>query len=188
MLSTVRSLKNIVFRKLGHCARCMKASFAMAIAAWTLFIVVLATGPAVIARAVELAAIALGALWFAHIVVFAWRATPSARVSREAERCSRQVFSLSRRALLPIFLRTLAFAAVVTASPRAITSAFAENQGPCDHCSRFRGSSACWTCCSCQNSNCITGCKKTSGGDPNKYNTCIGNCSTTFGNCNKECQ
>jgi hypothetical protein len=186
MLAALRSLKDILLANLGHCTECMRTSFVAAVAAWTLFIAAYATAPSAVATLAELAAISLSALWLAHIIAFAGKATISKAASAgDDERASRMP-ALSRRELVPIFLRTLAFAAVITASPSSIPSAFGQVQGPCDRCSRYKGSTTCWTCCSCQNSNCVTGCKKIT--DPDKYNTCIGDCSTTFQNCNKGCQ
>jgi hypothetical protein len=188
MPAASRIVKNIVLSRFGRCPRCMSTSLAAAVAAWALFIAARATAPFAISMIVEAAAILLSALWVTHIAVFAWKAVVFAPAKTEDDERASRIARLSRREFVPMFFRTLALTAVMTASPRAITSAFGQNQGPCDGCSRYKGSNTCWTCCSCQNSNCITGCKKTSGGNPDKYNTCIGNCSTTFGNCNKACQ
>jgi hypothetical protein len=175
----------MVFSKLGHCPKCMRTSFAAAAAGWALSMV----APTIIATFAMAGAALLTALWLAHLVAFAWKVTTMKHAAPTHDQpASPTATLLSRRAFVPLFLRTLAFAAVVTVAPRAITSALGQNRGPCDSCSRYKGSATCWTCCSCQNSNCITGCKTTSGGDPNKYNTCIGNCTTTFGNCQKACQ
>ncbi len=63
----------------------------------------------------------------------------------------------------------------------------AENEKPkiCDMCKKT-SSSDCYSCCQCNNSNCILGCK--SFKDPNAYNTCVNTCSTNFGSCNKACE
>jgi hypothetical protein len=180
------SLKDILLSNLGHCTKCMRTSFVAAVAAWTLFIAAYATAPSAIATLADLAAISLSALWLAHIIVFAGKATISTAASARDDKRASRIPTLSRRELVPIFLRTLAFGAVITTAPRAITSAFGQAQGPCDGCSRYKGSTTCWTCCGCQNSNCITGCKNTT--DPDKYNTCIASCSATFRNCNNGCQ
>jgi hypothetical protein len=185
MLHTFRSSKNFLLAHLGHCSECMRTSLWAALAAWALFMAACATAPSAIQTLSGLAALSLSGLWIAHLVAFAWKQAASAPApAGDGERAAR-IPSPSRRAFVPMFLRTLALAAAMTALPQAISSAFAQN-GPCDGCSRYKGSNTCWTCCSCQNSNCIKGCKNVT--DPNKYNTCIGNCSTTFGNCNKACQ
>jgi len=186
MLAAIRSLTDLLLANLGHCTKCMRTSFVTAVAAWTLFVVVFVAAPSEIATVAELAAISLSALWLAHIIAFAVKTTLSATASARYTKRASRLPLMSRREIVPIFLRTLAFAAVITASPGAITSAFGQNQGPCDNCSRFKGTQTCWTCCSCQNSNCITGCKSFT--NPDQYNTCIGNCATTLGNCNKACQ
>ena len=188
MLAALRSLSDILLANLGHCAKCMRTSFAAAMAAWMIFVAAYVIAPSAIVMPAELIALSLSALWISHILVFAWKAVKWAPAAAKIDKRASENPSLSRRKFLPSFLRTLAIAAVMTASPGAIVSAFGQAQGPCDGCSRYRGSSTCWTCCSCQNSNCITGCKNTSGGNPDRYNTCIGNCSTTFGNCNRACQ
>ena len=182
------SSRDFLLAHLGHCTKCMRMSLLAAIAAWTVSMAAYETAPSAIAALAIGAAILLSALWVTHLIVFAWKKTISSFPTTEDAKRTSRIPSLSRREFVPNFLRTLALAAVMTASPRTITSAFAQNQGPCDQCSRFRGTNTCWTCCSCQNSNCIAGCKNASGGNPDKYNTCIGNCSTIFGNCNKGCQ
>jgi hypothetical protein len=185
-MSSIPGLKNLLLAHLGHCTQCMRMSFVAAVTAWGLFLAAYAAAPSAIAVLTGLAAISLSAVWFAHIIVFATKRTLSALAPLEGGKRFAGVPSLPRREFVPIFLRTLAFAAVITASPRAITSAFGQNQGPCDHCERYKGTATCYTCCRCQNSNNVAGCKKYT--DPDKYNTCIGNATATFGNCNKACQ
>jgi|GEM_PF-2902188 len=186
LFAILRSVQNFLNSNLGHCTKCMRTAFMATLAAWTLFIVAYVAAPPAIATLVELAAISLSALWLAHIIAFAIKTTLSATASAGDNEPASRLPLTSRREIVPIFLRTLAFAAAITALPGVITSAYGQDQGPCDNCSRFRGTQTCWTCCSCQNSNCITGCKSFT--NPDQYNTCIGNCSTTLENCNKACQ
>ncbi len=188
MLVATRSLKGMLLAHLGHCPRCMRMSFVASATAWVLLIVAYATASSIITTLAALVAISLTILWVSHVIVFAWKATTSAYAPAKSGNRTQRIPSLSRREFVPIFLRTLTFAVVITTYPNAITSVFGQDQGPCDGCSRYKGTNTCWTCCRCQNTNCITGCKNTSGGNPDKYNTCIGNCSTTLGNCNKTCQ
>jgi hypothetical protein len=174
------SLKTVLLGHLGHCGECMRTSFVAAVAAWAVFAALRAAVPSATIQTLSvLAAIASSLLWLAHIVVFAWR------VSRAAPSPQR-IASASRREFVPLFIRTLTLGAAMTAFPGAITSAFGEKLGPCDHCARFKGSDRCWACCRCQNSNNVAGCKKQT--NPDKYNKCLADCTTSFENCNKACQ
>jgi hypothetical protein len=157
---------------LGRCPRCMRTAFLFAIGAWAAFTIVASVAPDT-AWLIKWCAILLTALWVAHLIAFAWkRAAPSP--------------SLARRQFLRTFFKALGLSAVATVSPGLLTFAFGAKKGPCDNCSRYRGTDTCWTCCSCQHDNNIAGCKKER--DPNKYNTCIGNSATTWANCQKGCK
>jgi len=165
---------------LGRCPRCMRTAFFFAIGTWAAFMIVALVAPDTV-WLIKSCAMLLTALWGAHLIAFAWR-----RAASSAEDVEKTSPSLARRQFLPAFFKALSFSAVATVAPGLLTFAFGASKGPCDNCSRYRGTDTCWTCCSCQHDNNIAGCKKER--DPNKYNTCIGNSATTWANCQKGCK
>jgi hypothetical protein len=176
--ATLASVADFVLANLGHCTVCMRKSFTVAAAAWALFVVAVLAAPEWIALLLAIAATLLSALWLAHLLVFSWKASASAGTAMQRDKPSPVI---SRRELLPGFVRAFAFAVGSTALPAVFFAAQA--QTPCDSCSRYKGTGTCYTCCSCQNGNCVAGCKNS-----RDYNTCINGCSTTFGNCNTACR
>jgi hypothetical protein len=166
----------------------MRTSFLAAAVSWIASIAACAADAAAVGVSCGVIAALLTCLWLAHISAFAWRVAASAGSGSRDGGQRREVSSPARREFVPLFVRTVALAAIMSSLPDTISSALGKNQGPCDGCSRYKGSQTCWTCCNCQNSNCIAGCKTSSGGDPDKYNTCLGNCTTTYQNCQKSCQ
>ena len=106
---------------LGNCSFCIRTAFRAAMAGWCLTVLVAALGwsailsPGIISAVVPLAivgAVALTALWTAHLVVRASKVT----LAESPKIVQRQV-AVSRRAMFPLFVRTLGAAAVMSAAP-----------------------------------------------------------------------
>jgi hypothetical protein len=86
----------------------MRNALGDAIMAWALSGIILAFGVSGASLLIDLAACTLTALWLAHLLAHTIKATDRGNVATGE-------VGLSRRA---IFVRTLVFAAVVTATPR----------------------------------------------------------------------
>lgn len=118
------SLIGLLDRNLGRCPRCMRKALLSAVAAWILAGAAIAVGGRAQSLVVTAGALALTALWLAHVCVFALRATknraaqmaahaPSGTAAHDAgDRLS------SRRSFIIDFAATLAFTAAATIVPR----------------------------------------------------------------------
>jgi hypothetical protein len=120
-----------------------------------------------------IAAAALIGLWIAHLVSFALRASAAAArsVPNEAVDASLKVQHRSRREIVPMFCRALAFAVLVTTVPSSVGPASA--QSPCQNC---RG---CWNCCTCYQQVCTS----SSGCDI----SCVNRCNDQYKKCIQQC-
>ncbi len=152
MLKGLRQSAAYFSGSLGYCQRCVRKAFLASAGMWALALASAASPWSQIWIVPVLAAVGLTILWVAHLVAYAGKvaATDSAKQDDDL---------LSRRSLLPIFLRALASAALVTSFSHP---AFADSpcggwpdQGlPCGPCERRNTvSSPCLTCASCTTAN-----------------------------------
>ncbi|BAB54555.1 mlr9161 (plasmid) [Mesorhizobium japonicum MAFF 303099] len=106
--------------RIGQCQKCMRQSFVAAMALVSGAIVITAgferSFPALTLAVVSLASAAT-ALWIIHIVVFGLRAATYARSPRQDEDGLDKPRTFSRRALIGLFLKTVAGATLATALP-----------------------------------------------------------------------
>lgn len=125
---------------LGNCSFCIRTAFRISMAGWCLALLVAAFGwstipsPTISWAVVILAntgAVALTALWVAHLVVYVRKSTLAER-SRQVVQAQAQ---MSRRTMFTLFARTLGAAAVMSAVP-----AFGQDSCP-------GGTSACGQFC-----------------------------------------
>jgi hypothetical protein len=112
MPTTVQGVSTFIRGDLGHCSRCTRKAFLAAVSAWvTTAIALWAEWPQALAIA-EVISVGLTALWITHLLAFA------GKVSREGHEIRPELLNPSRRAFLPMFARTLAFAAVASTVPQ----------------------------------------------------------------------
>jgi len=142
---------------------CVVALFAIAVTDWSL--------PSIV---VAVAALGLMALWLAHIVAFAFRATHRFVAEGEDEIAAESDRVSSRRRALLDFTQALAFAAAITSLPLPMAAALAQNNPPLcvrQNCQTLRRN-ACVQCCACQEQACTQ-----------NVNTCV----QIWQNCNGAC-
>ena len=129
-----------VSSKLGYCAKCVRKAFVIAAAFWVLAIAALFCGTTAALATTLTFAIALTALWLAHIVAYSKRSSAPERTN------------LARRAFWGGFAKTLAAVALASAMPRTALadSACGGFSGECNRCQRkVSPSSRCEDCHSC---------------------------------------
>jgi len=107
------NIKRFVFSNLGHCPKCMRTSFLVALLSSLAAAVLVFLFPRVWIFAVVFLG-ALWALWMAHIVVFAIKFSGGAEEDFPV--------NTRRRAMLARFGKAASFAAVATALPAAAQS------------------------------------------------------------------
>jgi hypothetical protein len=169
----VRYLTISIADALGRCPKCMRTSFLAAISSLVvaLAVTLITDFPFITSFAWTTAAVLIG-LWIAHLVAFALRASAAARsVPNEVVDASLKVQHRSRREIVPMFCRALAFAALVTTLPSMIGPASA--QSPCQNCQ------GCWNCCTCYQQVCTS----SSGCDI----SCVNRCNDQWKECIKKC-
>lgn len=110
-----RSLRRLwvsSWASLGGCVYCTRSAFRGAIIAWGLTAIIWASGVSgYLPILIGIVACAVTVLWLAHLLAHAFKASKRGAVSRGQA-------GLSRRAVIPVFLRAFAAAAVVTSLPR----------------------------------------------------------------------
>jgi len=113
----MKTLANYVWAQLGRCPYCMRMSFIYAItgiaiaAASSLFL------PKIAVALIALCAVALTALWLAHIIVYSFKTLARHNRIRPNES---HTPSISRRKMFGTFAKTLATAALATAVPHVV--------------------------------------------------------------------
>jgi hypothetical protein len=121
MLYVLDRFVSYAWDNLGSCSFCIRTAFRAAMAGWCLTLLVAALGwsailsPGIISTVVPLAitgAVALTALWTAHLFVHARKVTLA-----ESREIVQPQAAVSRRAMFPLFVRTLGAAAVMSAAP-----------------------------------------------------------------------
>lgn len=105
--------------RIGQCQKCMRQSFLAASASVCGAIVAaaLVRTDSMIAMAIIGLAIAMSALWMIHIIVYGLRAAAYARRPGKKEAGQEKPRTFSRRAIIGLFLKTVAGAALATALP-----------------------------------------------------------------------
>ncbi len=124
-------LRQAADRYLGRCPRCMRTAFAVALAAWAVAAAIrLVIGDGAFAMAGAGVALALTALWVAHLLTFAARVVADPRGTGGVD----TGVVLSRRQAGRLFVRALGGAAVATALPAAMFAVLAGTAQParCD--------------------------------------------------------
>jgi len=119
-------LAPFLWRHLGHCSSCIRKAFQAATCAWTAALLLLGLDWPRFLPAIVIIALGLTALWVAHLVAYAGKATLAEKSDSSAENDNAYITTSSRRDLLPLFARALAVAALTSAAP---TLALAD--GPC---------------------------------------------------------
>jgi hypothetical protein len=156
-----RYLSAVLWDNLGNCSICIRTAFQTAAAGWGLTLLFAALGWSQLLLLSIVGAITLTSLWMAHLLVHARKIT----ILAEREDKNQSTTAVSRRAVLPLFVRTLGAAAVLSATP-----AFAQpfpctagtgscQQDGCPECTRpcyVRGSTGLPGCIKCTGcgSNC----------------------------------
>jgi len=143
----IQELAAFIWSNLGYCPNCMRKAFLTALIAWGMVVIIALLHWSVLVPVAIISAVGLTTLWVAHLVAFDGKATVAVEISKS------NTEYLSRRTLLPIFVRALAFAAFASSMSR---SAFAESPCggwdnlPCGRCQRRNTvSSPCEYCHSC---------------------------------------
>ena len=121
MQQTLNRLGMVIWDNLGSCTFCIGKAFQAAAAAWSLTLLFALLGWTELCLLTVLGAAALSMLWVAHLFVHATKLTALA----ERGVVTQTKAGVSRRAMLPLFVRTFCATAVLSA-----TSAFAQ-QFPC---------------------------------------------------------
>ena len=113
MANNMHRLSAFIQANFGHCTRCIRQSALFAACAWAVvaLIAVFAASPLLLTLA-GIGAVALTALWTAHVLAYAVRASWGKTDGNVV------LPDLSRRAMFPAFARALGVAAVGSALPR----------------------------------------------------------------------
>jgi hypothetical protein len=156
-------LMSFLWDKLGNCSICIRKAFQAAAAGWSLTLVFALLGWSQLVVLTTLGAITLTTLWLAHLLVHARKViivaeSPDIIRSVLPVPGGQSVETVSRRAMLPLFVRALCAAAVMSATPAFAQQCTAGTgsceQDGCPRCSRpcyVRGNtlSGCIRCRSC---------------------------------------
>lgn len=146
----MKSLFSLLDRTLGRCPRCVCLAFLAALSASVLAIAFLAVrGSSMVTTMMMAAAIALTALWLAHVAAMALRVAIAAR-RNSLPASSTAPASSNRRRFLAEFARAASVAAFGTALMALAGTVL--GQGRCD-CSRCRPDQYC-----CPTANGYCGC------------------------------
>jgi len=167
-------------RNLGHCPRCARKAFlAMAVAAFSMFVVTIAEVGSQWLLPGWLVVVLLAMLWVGHLALFAKRASFQTR--RMLQQSSDPVTLEDRREALGTFFRAFCFAMVLTSGLNPKTAEAAE----CE-CYRPESPKCCWNydrtiyVCAPEDANCCAHeddpwyCEKGSScyGDGNSFPLC----------------
>jgi hypothetical protein len=145
MLKPLNLLAAFSLNKLGRCRACIRKAFLAAMIGWILTCVTLvAPQSSMLSLPAEIGAGGLTLLWMAHLLVYASRFKPPQKASISPVRgfapsvsedqppftvaVRRDVPLLSRRAVMPLFVRALLFGAMTSVIP---SLARADGLGPC---------------------------------------------------------
>jgi hypothetical protein len=137
MKTQLEILQKFTWTELGECSYCTRKAFRSALLAWGAWCGAFALGiPSSVLACITLAAVALTALWGAHLLAFAFRTS----VAQHANDTS----VLSRRAFFRDFAKAAAFATAATALPASLAHAADMPRNPCPSGCYCWGQ--CWGC------------------------------------------
>ena len=143
---------DLVWKNLGECGRCIRKAFHVAAAAWVLTIILKVFDEFAFSQALLFVASALTLLWLAHMLVHARKVTIMAKKEDVASGGD----DVSRRALFPLFAKTLFATVLLSATPSFAQSFPCTNgtgsceQDNCPRCTRpCYGPGGCIKCRSC---------------------------------------
>ncbi len=112
-----KRVTGIVAAKLGHCPRCMRQSFVIAVIAWVCAMAACAMARPVLTITFGILALGLSGLWLAHLATFAARVV--VKVERNADSATNDPASsrarMPRRQFFRTFAKAFTFAAIATA-------------------------------------------------------------------------
>ena len=112
-----KRVTGIVAAKLGHCPRCMRQSFVIAVIAWVCAMAACAMAWPVLTITFGILALGLSGLWLAHLATFAARVV--VKVERNADSATNDPASccarMPRRQFFRTFAKAFTFAAIATA-------------------------------------------------------------------------
>jgi hypothetical protein len=161
MRDALSRMATFAWDNLGSCSVCMARAFQVAIAGWGVTLLLVILGWSQLLLLTFVGAIALTALWIAHLLVHARKVT----ILPENRNVIQPAVGVSRRAVLPLFVRTLWAAAVLSATPAFAQVECPGGTGacggyqpndplPCGDCYRpcYNGPTPCIRCRSCGNS------------------------------------
>jgi hypothetical protein len=130
MGQTFHKIGLFLWANFGHCSNCIRRAFFAAVVSSALVLSLLLFPESdLLSYAIVVAAGCL-MLWTMHLFVFA------AKVSTATVSQNLTDAPLTRRALLPVFARSLAFAVFVSAAPRTASADGACGADGCDSCRR----------------------------------------------------
>lgn len=152
MRNALNQLAAVIWNNLGECGFCIRKVFQVAIAVWCLALLFELLNWSELFVLALVGAIALTVMWVAHLLVHARKVT----ILAEKEDINRTPAAVSRRALFPLFIRTL-YATVLLSTTPAFSQGFpctngtgACEQDNCPHCTRpCYGPGGCIKCRSC---------------------------------------
>jgi hypothetical protein len=154
MATINKRIVSMIYSELGDCMVCIRTAFQCAAFSWLIAALLLLFGWSTLSVLAAIAALGLTVLWAAHLLVHASKTAVEKNVSLEPKS------GHSRRAVLPIFLRTLGAAAVLSANPALADVNCPHGTGACgqDNCpdcyrACYGGPSPCVRCRACGN-NC----------------------------------
>jgi hypothetical protein len=153
MQNALRRFAAYLWENVGNCSICIRSAFQAAAATWILTLLFSLLNWSAFFLLTFLLAVALTSLWMAHLLVYAQKVASIADHVTRAE--------VSRRAMLPLFVRTLGAATVFSITPTfaqinpctAGTGSCGQLSGDmnCPDCYRpcYNGPSPCIRCRSC---------------------------------------
>lgn len=152
----------LLVSKLGRCPHCMRSSFIVAGAAWTVCLVATAAISRLeISLSIAVVALGLTVLWIAHLFAFVLRTTEPQRThGRRADAASGAAFP--RRVFIAELAKSMGLVALATAFPVRSWA-----QKPCEKCEGLHCFDKCKSlsgkqrkdCCDCEFNNCLAACK-----------------------------
>jgi hypothetical protein len=165
-MAVLRGWNSVLWGRLGGCIRCTRTAFRAALIAWGLAACArVVAGAGAIEALIGLAACGATALWLAHVLAHA------VKTSGRGSGVQRQPGATSRRDLMPLFVRALVSAAIITSVPRL---AF----GQCGDAVLAR--------CQSVHTECRSGCDRTFHRDERNH-ACHQECSSNYDACQAGC-
>lgn len=158
MLKASRRVGIFLWDHLGHCGTCLRKAFQASAVAWAFVCVILLLKRPDVLLPSAIVATVLTLLWVSHLVVFARKAAAFTRRTSSTNIVEVTVAVASRRAVLPLIARTLAFAFLVSAAPSQARADGACGGDGCPTCYRRVLNMGCQRCHSCADDNGVFNC------------------------------